>query len=113
MVPPSVYGPRSEFHVQELSSTELSIVHGSGGTTEVALGLRKKAAQVTIWSNSKQWDEWCSESGSYLREEDKSLIRDLLADLEERKRTERLLVRIQKPCIVVILPTEIEEQRRN
>jgi hypothetical protein len=73
----------------------------------------KKAAQVTILSNSKQWDKWCSESGSYLRKEDKSLIRDLLADLEERKRTERLLVRIQRPGIVVILPTEIEEQRRN
>jgi hypothetical protein len=48
-----------------------------------------------------------------LREEDKSLIRGLLADLEERKRTERLLVRKQRPGIVVILPAKIEEQRRN
>jgi hypothetical protein len=42
VVSPSVYGPHPESHVQELSSTELSIVHGSGGTTEEALGLPKK-----------------------------------------------------------------------
>ena len=66
-----------------------------------------------ILSNSKHWDKWCLESGSYLSEEDKSLIKDLLADLQERKRTESLLVRIQRPGIVVILPTKIEEQRRN
>jgi hypothetical protein len=53
--------------------------------TGVAVLLKKhwdyeiKAAQVTILSNSKQWNKWCSESGSHLRE-DKSLIRDLLAD---------------------------------
>jgi hypothetical protein len=73
----------------------------------------KKAAQVTILSGSKQWDKWCSESGSDLREEDKSFIRDLLADLEERKRTETLAVRMQRPGTVVILPTKIEKQRRN
>jgi hypothetical protein len=44
MVSPSVYGPHSESHVQELSSTEPSIVHGRGGTTEEALGLPKKGS---------------------------------------------------------------------
>jgi hypothetical protein len=72
-----------------------------------------EAARVTVLSNSKQWDKWCSESGSYLREEDKSLTRDLLADIQERKRTEGLLVRIQMPGIVGILPTKVEEKHRN
>jgi hypothetical protein len=59
--------------------------------TRVAVLLKKQwdyekgAAEVTILSNLKQWNKWCSESGFFLREEDKSLIIDWLAGLEERK----------------------------
>ena len=97
----------------DMSSIVVHIPMYIGGSILLAnsLNYRRQESQLTILTGSKDWDRWCSGAGSnsVLGEEGRNLVKKLIVQVEERRRTEDLLVRMGRPGIVVILPPTTTE----